>query len=82
MLLPNITKLVINYVEGENKEVQMGIILLGSILLLKFVQNLAETHLFFDFTVLGYNVSNGLSLCIFNKALKYPTLCSKEFQLA
>lgn len=82
MLLPNVTKMVISYVEGDNKELKMGVLLLASILVLKFIQNLAESHLFYHFTVLGYNVTNGLSLCVFNKALKYPTLCSKEFQLS
>lgn len=61
---------------------KQGALLLGGILLLKFLQNLAESHLYYYFTILGYNCSNGLSLCIFNKALKYPTLCSKEFQLS
>jgi ATP-binding cassette subfamily C (CFTR/MRP) protein 2 len=49
---------------------------------MKFVQNLAGTCLNYFFIMLGYNVSNGLSLCIYNKALKYPTLCSKEFPLS
>jgi|JI6StandDraft_1071083.scaffolds.fasta_scaffold233198_1 ABC-type bacteriocin/lantibiotic exporter with double-glycine peptidase domain len=82
MLLPNITKLVISYVEGNNKDLEKGILLLAIILLLKFSQNLAESHLFYHFALLGYNVSNGLSMCIFSKALKYPTLSSKEFQLS
>jgi ABC-type bacteriocin/lantibiotic exporter with double-glycine peptidase domain len=34
----------------------------------------------YHFALLGYNISNSLSVCIFQKALKYPTLCSKEFQ--
>lgn len=46
----------------------------------KFVQNLAESHMFFHFTVLGYNISNNLSLCIYKKAMSYPTICSKQFQ--
>lgn len=41
-----------------------------------------DTHLYFHFIKLGYNVSNSLSLCIFSKALRYPTLCSKKYQLS
>ena len=74
--------MVISYVEGDDKDLKFGLILLASILVLKFSQSLAESHLFYHFALLGYNVSNGLSMCIFNKALKYPTLCSKEFQLS
>ena len=82
MLLPNITKMVIHYVQSDQKSVQTGIIFLVGIVLLKFTQNLAQSHMFYHFTLFGYNVNNGLSLCVFNKALKYPTLCSKEFQLS
>lgn len=80
MLLPNITKLVINYVESADKSLSEGGKLIAVILCLKFIQNMAEAHLFYHFALLGYNISNNLSLCVFNKALKYPTLCSKEFQ--
>lgn len=82
MLLPNITKMVIHYVQSDEKSVQTGIFFLVGIVLLKFTQNLAQSHMFYHFTLFGYNVNNGLSLCVFNKALRYPTLCSKEFQLS
>lgn len=77
MLLPNITKMVIHYVQSDQKSVQTGVIFLVGIVLLKFTQNMAQSHMFYHFTLFGYNVNNGLSLCVFNKALKYPTLCSK-----
>jgi ABC-type bacteriocin/lantibiotic exporter with double-glycine peptidase domain len=56
--------------------------MLGVILLVKFVQNLTESHLTYQFKLFGYNICNSLSLCIFSKALKYPTQCSKQYQLS
>jgi ATP-binding cassette, subfamily C (CFTR/MRP), member 1 len=53
--------------------------LIGLILLLKAIKNLAESHMSFSFSTLGFNLSNSLTLCIYDKALKYPTLCSKKF---
>lgn len=82
MALPNLTKLAIGYIESDNKQISTGLLLLFSVLFLKFTQNLVESHLFMHFTLFGYNVSNSLSLCVFGKALRYPTLCSKEYQLA
>jgi ATP-binding cassette subfamily C (CFTR/MRP) protein 1 len=38
--------------------------------------------MYYNFCIMGFNLSNSLSLCIYNKALKYPTLCSKRFQTA
>lgn len=82
MLLPTLTGMVINYVEKGEKELKTGLIFIALILALKFCQNLAETHLLYHFTVLGYNSCNSLSLCIYNKASKYPTLCSKEYPVS
>lgn len=33
-------------------------------------------------TVIGYSLCNTLSVCIFEKATKYPTLCSKKYTVA
>jgi uncharacterized membrane protein YciS (DUF1049 family) len=51
-------------------------------LILKFIQNLADSHMSYQSALFGYNVNNGLSMCIFSKALRYPTLCSKDYQLS
>ncbi len=53
----------------------MGFYLIGIILIIKFFQNLSLSHLLFNFAVIGFNLSNSLSLAIFNKALKFQTLC-------
>jgi hypothetical protein len=79
MLLPIITKMVIIYVQSDDKSLSQGIQLIGLILLLKAIRNLAQTHMWFNFSILGFNLCNSLTLCIYDKALKYPTLCSKKF---
>jgi hypothetical protein len=71
--------MVISYVQSDDKSLSDGIQLIGLILLLKAIKNLAESHMSFSFSTLGFNLSNSLTLCIYDKALKYPTLCSKKF---
>jgi ATP-binding cassette subfamily C (CFTR/MRP) protein 1 len=82
MVLPNITKMVIAYVQSNDKSFSQGIQLIGLVLSLKAIKNLAESHMWYNFNILGYNLSNTFKLCIYDKALKYPTLCSKKFQTA
>jgi hypothetical protein len=53
----------------------MGCYLIGIILIIKFFDNLSLSHLLFNFEVIGFNLSNSLSLAIFNKSLKFQTLC-------
>ena len=36
----------------------------------------------YDFTVLGFNLSNTLSMMIYNKTLKHPIITEKEFQIS
>lgn len=40
---------------------------------------LVTSYLFFYFGVLGFNLSNILSLLVFNKALKHPLISEKKF---
>lgn len=82
MSIPYVTDLIIKYIEGGEKQVSKGILYVGGILLLKFVQNVAENRLFYNMTVIGYSLCNTLSVCIFEKATKYPTLCSKKYTIA
>ena len=43
---------------------------------------LDTSYLFFYFGVLGFNLSNTLSLLVFNKALKHPLITEKRFTIA
>lgn len=40
MMMPNLTKIAIGYVEGDNKEMYKGILLVAGVLLLKFIHNI------------------------------------------
>ena len=84
MLLPILTKQIIAYVESgaDNRSWQKGFLLIAIVLAFKFTGNLALSHMFYHFTLFGYNVNNGLSLSIYHKALKYPTICSKLFSVS
>ena len=38
-------------------------------------------QIMFYFVVLGFNISNSLTLMIFHKALKHPLLASKQYSI-
>lgn len=40
------------------------------------------SYLFFYFGVLGFNLSNTLSLLVYNKSLKHPLITEKKFAIA
>ena len=81
-VIPILTSKIISYIASNNKTLSMGIFYTSIVLLVKFVENLALSSLFYRMGLLGFNLSNNISLCIFNKALKFPTLCNKKFTVA
>lgn len=82
MSIPYITELIIAYISDGNKQVSKGLLYVGGVLLLKFIQNVAESRLYYNLAIVGYNICNTLNICIFEKATKYPTLCSKKYSVA
>lgn len=41
-----------------------------------------QSHLYYQFAVFGFNLSNTLSLLIYEKSLKYPALCEKKYSIS
>ena len=59
-----------------------GILLVLGISGISLVKALLQSHLYYKFAVLGFNLSNTLSLIIYDKALKYPALCEKKYSIS
>ena len=51
-------------------------------LFVSFGRTLALGHFYYRFGLLGFNMSNTLSLALYQKALKYPVLCNKIFGIS
>lgn len=77
MAAPVLTHRIISYIKRpiEERSYEEGIILVVGITCIAVFKALLQSHLYYKFAVLGFNLSNTLSLLIFAKALKYPALC-------
>lgn len=67
MYAPIMTDQIISYVEKDNETRQNseGISLFIGVLLLSFLKLIAQSHVFYNFGILGFNLSNTLSLLIY-----------------
>lgn len=77
MTAPVLTHMIIGYIKKpvEEREAKEGALLVTGITLLALAKALLQSHLYYRFAVLGFNLSNTLSLLVFAKALRYPALC-------
>jgi hypothetical protein len=40
-----------------------------------------QSHLYYKFAILGFNLATTLSLLLYEKSLKYPSLCEKKYSI-
>lgn len=59
----------------------MSVTYFVGIFMLTLLLALDTSYLFFYFGVLGFNLSNTLSLLVYNKALKHPLITQKKFAI-
>jgi hypothetical protein len=52
------------------------------IVLITLGKAIMQSHLYYQFAVFGFNLSNTLSLLIYEKSLKYPALCEKKYSIS
>lgn len=64
----------------DDYESYYGALLFGIILVLQITRSISEAQLSYRFTKLGVNLTNSLTLLIFTKSLKYPSIAEKEFK--
>lgn len=79
MFNPFLTAMIMKYIglDPSEKDINYGGILFGLTLLTTFIKCLAETHLNYRFTLMGINITNSLTMMIYEKSLKYASLSEK-----
>jgi ABC-type bacteriocin/lantibiotic exporter with double-glycine peptidase domain len=84
MAAPVLTHMIIGYIKlpYEERSLQEGILLVVGITGIALAKALLQSHLYYKFAVLGFNLSNTLSLLVFAKALRYPALCEKKYSMS
>jgi ABC-type multidrug transport system fused ATPase/permease subunit len=78
---PFVTALMIRYISHKaDYEAHYGILLFAGILLMQIVKSICDTNMGYRMGKVGVNLTNGLTLLIFSKSLKYPSVAEKEFE--
>jgi ABC-type multidrug transport system fused ATPase/permease subunit len=81
MTAPILTHKIIAYIKQDTSErnTNEGAWLIVGITLIALGKAIFQSHLYYRFAIFGFNLSNTLSLLIFQKSLKYPALCEKNY---
>ena len=77
MYSPILTHNIIAFISQKDRSMQLGICYFLQIFFLKIMMTLSQTFLYYYFAILGFNLSNTLSLLIYDKALRHPLITGK-----
>ncbi|KAL4492939.1 hypothetical protein ABPG72_020718 [Tetrahymena utriculariae] len=80
MTTPILIKLVIDFVSDRQHDVDYGIGLVVVVVLSRIFICLFDCHSSFTFNLLGYNVTNSISIAIYKKSLNFSILSSDEYK--
>lgn len=82
MFLPILMNTIMTYVNGGDKTTEQSILYFCAIFFTSFMTALIIAQLYYHFGIFGYNLTNTLSLMIYNKALKHPLLTEKNYSIS
>ena len=75
MANPYLTKVMMDYISHRSDySSSYGWGLLAATVVLQILKALFDTHMTFQFTQLGMNVTNSITMLIYNKSLKFSSL--------
>lgn len=74
---PILMNQMMSYARNDSKTFSQSLIYFLGILISSFVVSVAFAHIFYNFAVFGFNLSNTLSLMLYDKALKHPLITEK-----
>ena len=80
MANPYLTKVMMDYISNRSDySSSFGWELLAATVVLQILKALFDTHMTFCFTQLGMNVTNSITMLIYNKSLSFSPLTEKQF---
>ena len=75
---PYLTAVIMRYIgDREGYPSYFGGLIFALTILLQVVRSVSNSHLFYRFSKLGISMTNNLTLLIFSKSLKYPSVAEK-----
>ena len=82
MYQPILMNQIMSYVKSENKDLNMGLLFFATVFATNFLTAISDSHMCYHFSLLGFNLSNALSLLIYEKSLKHPLLTEKKYSVS
>jgi hypothetical protein len=82
MVMPILSHIIMTYIESNDRSTKMSIIYFIAIFIVTLSMSFGSSFLIYHFGVLGYTLSNTLSLLIYQKALKHPLITQKQFKVS
>lgn len=80
MYSPFLASQVMDYISNKSDyEVSYGYILFGLTIISSFFRFMSESQMNYKFGQIGLNMTNSITMLIYNKALKYPSSSEKLF---
>jgi len=76
MTAPALTHRIISFVKLDDRTTSEGAWLIFLLVLVTIGKAMVQTHLYYQFAVIGFNLSNTISLLLYRKTLRYPSLSS------
>lgn len=74
MYQPILSHDVIDYISSDDRTLKTGLLYFFAIFFINLFLAVVQTFIWYYFGVLGFNLSNTLSLLIYEKALKHPLI--------
>ena len=80
MTNPYLTKVMMDFISNRSDySSSYGWGLLAATVALQIIKAVIDTHINFRFTQLGMNMTNGLTMLIYNKSLSFSPLTEKQY---
>ena len=82
MLQPILMKWIMDYISNGEKTNEQNGLYFCSVFLIRVVLAIILPHFYYKICTLGFNLTNTLSLMIYNKATKHPLLTEKNYSVS
>ncbi|KAL4454971.1 hypothetical protein ABPG74_006353 [Tetrahymena malaccensis] len=81
MSTPYLIKTVIEYSSEQNQDYRKGIILICAVILSRIILCLLDSHAYYQFSVLGFDLTNTVSVALLEKSLRYSLLSTDDYKV-
>ncbi|EAS00380.2 ABC transporter C family protein (macronuclear) [Tetrahymena thermophila SB210] len=81
MSTPYLIKTVIEYSSEKNQDYRIGIILICAVVLSRIILCILDSHSNYQFSTLGFDLTNTVSVALLEKSLRYSLLSTDDYKV-